>query len=254
MFLGAAQRRLFERGIPVFTYHSVAAASAGTRDPFLFVTPQRLDEQLAALCDAGFTGATLGDIAGARDNRERRFVITFDDGCRNVSDHALEILARHRVRAIEFLVAGMIGGRNEWDVKHGEKPEPLMDATQVRDWLAAGHEIGSHSLTHRNLPRLNSAEAREQIFAAKKKLEDAFGVAVRHFCYPHGRWNEAVAALVAEAGYETACTTQFGVNRADTPCFALRRVFPLGEAEMLAKIAHRLARKFGGAFLKPARG
>ena len=228
----------------MFTYHSVAVAPPGTRDPFLYVTPQRLDEQLAALRANGCHSASLGDLAAGQEPDTKRVVITFDDGCRNVAENATGILARHGFHAIEFIVAGMLGGRNEWDVVHGEKPEPLMDAAQIRDWLAAGHEIGSHSLTHRNLVKLGDAELREQIFTSKKKLEDTFGIAVRHFCYPHGRWNETVAALVAEAGYETACTTQFGVNTAATPRFALRRVFPLGASELLAKSAHRLGKKF----------
>ena len=228
----------------MFTYHSVACAPPGTRDPFLYVTPERFEEQLAALRAQGYLSASLGDLAAGQEPDTKRVVITFDDGCRNVAENATGILARHGFHAIEFIVAGMLGGRNEWDVIHGEKPEPLMDAAQIRDWLAAGHEIGSHSLTHRNLVKLGDAELREQIFTSKKILEDTFGIAVRHFCYPHGRWNETVAALVAEAGYETACTTQFGVNTAATPRFALRRVFPLGASELLAKSAHRLGKKF----------
>ena len=52
----------------------------------------------------------------------------------------------------------------------GEAPAPLMDAAQVKDWLAAGHEIGSHTLTHPWLTRLPLSEAREEISGSKKKL------------------------------------------------------------------------------------
>jgi peptidoglycan/xylan/chitin deacetylase (PgdA/CDA1 family) len=100
----------------------------------------------------------------------------------------------------------------------------LMDAAQVRDWLAAGHAIGSHSLTHARLTRLTVRDAREEIFASRKKLEDTFGVTVEHFCYPYGDWSEAVRDLVIEAGYRTACTTEFGVNTPATPPYALRRI------------------------------
>jgi peptidoglycan/xylan/chitin deacetylase (PgdA/CDA1 family) len=99
-----------------------------------------------------------------------------------------------------------------------------MDAAQVRDWLGAGHAIGSHSLTHARLTRLTLRDAREEIFASKKKLEDDFGVAVEHFCYPYGDWTEPVRELVMEAGYRTACTTQFGVNTPATPPLTLHRI------------------------------
>ncbi len=244
-FLGPAQRRLFQQGVPVLTYHSIARPPAGARDPFLYVTPERFAEQLALLTKHGFTSGTLDDIPNAADNHEKKVVLTFDDGYRNVLDHALEILTRQHFRAIQFIVADLIGTRNEWDVVHGDVPEPLMDAAQIRAWLQAGQDIGSHSLTHRNLARLSPADAREQIFASKKKLEDLFGVPIRHFCYPHGKWTPAVRDLVQAAGYATACTTKFGVNTAKSPRYELHRVFTLSESEMLKKATHRLARKLG---------
>jgi peptidoglycan/xylan/chitin deacetylase (PgdA/CDA1 family) len=113
---------------------------------------------------------------------------------------------------------------NEWDLREGEAPEPLMDAGQIRQWLQAGHAIGSHTLSHARVTRLSVRDAREEIGASKKKLEDTFGVPVEHFCYPYGDWNDAVRDLVMEAGYRSACTTIFGVNTPSTPPFALRRL------------------------------
>ena len=122
-----------------------------------------------------------------------------------------------------FLVAGRLGGRNEWEIAEGEAQAALMDDAQVRDWLAAGHEIGSHTLTHPRLTRLPVSEAREEITASRKKLEDQFGVPIEHFCYPYGDWNDAVRELVMAAGYKTACTTDPGVNTPEDSLFALKR-------------------------------
>ncbi len=61
-----------------------------------------------------------------------------------------------------------------------------MDERQIRDWLAAGHEIGAHTLTHPALAELPPERARAEIFDSRKLLEDRFGVPVRHFCYPYG--------------------------------------------------------------------
>lgn len=241
IFLGAAQRRLAESGVPIFTYHSLGVPPAGTRDPFLYVAAGRFDAQLAALRAAGFASADLSSVP--RESHDRRVVITFDDGCANVLTHALEPLARHGFRAIEFLVAGLIGGRNEWDARHGDAPVPLMDAAQIRDWLAAGHSIGSHSVTHPNLTRCSAAQAREEIFASKQRLEDQFGAPVLHFCYPHGRWSEQLRDLTGEAGYETACTTDFGVNDRTAHPLALRRISPLSTGALLGKALHRLRRR-----------
>ena len=99
-----------------------------------------------------------------------------------------------------------------------------MDAAQVSEWLAAGHEIGSHTLKHPWLTRLPAREAREEIVASKKKLEDLFGLTVEHFCYPYGDWNETVRDMVIEAGYQSACTTEFGINTPNTSPFAFKRI------------------------------
>ena len=98
------------------------------------------------------------------------------------------------------------------------------DAVQVHEWMAAGHEIGAHTCTHPWLTRIPLAEAREEIFASKARLEDLFGSPVRHFCYPYGDWNPAVRDLVVEAGYATACTTEPGLNRPEGDPFRLRRL------------------------------
>jgi peptidoglycan/xylan/chitin deacetylase (PgdA/CDA1 family) len=243
IFLGPAQRRLYGRGVPVLCYHKIALPPPGTSDPFLYLGPSRFEKQLAALRRYGYASAPLTEVVLAGGNSGHKVVITFDDGCCNALNHGLEPMSRHQFRALQFLVARFLGRSNEWDVAKGDVPERLMDEAQVREWLAAGHEIGSHSATHRNLRHLALADAREEIFASKKSLEDQFGREVRHFCYPYGSWNPAVRDLVAEAGYRTACTMRFGVNANGTSPLELRRIIPLSSGETLAKIRHRLGRK-----------
>jgi peptidoglycan/xylan/chitin deacetylase (PgdA/CDA1 family) len=256
IFLGKAQRALLEKGVPIFVYHNIAAAPHRCRDPFLYIGPDAFDRQLAALRAAGFSSARLDEMyetpAGA--NEGKNAVISFDDGCRNVWQNAAPILSKHRFQAIEFIVAGLIGKRNEWDIKHGDTPEPLMDETEIREWLAAGHAIGSHSLTHKNLAHLSRGEAREEIRASKKLLEDRFGIPVAHFCYPHGKHTPLLRELVCEAGYATACTTEFGVNDSSSPRFGLRRIFPLPAKDFAAKLRHRIARKLRSFTGKQAAG
>lgn len=241
IFASRWQRRECARGFPIFLYHLIGAPLRGTPDRFLYVSPRRFEEHLATLRAAGFASPSLADAISSTAGP--RCVISFDDGCRNVFDHAPEILARHGFRAIQFLVAGLLGGHTEWDAASGHAAEPLADAAQIRDWLAAGHEIGSHTMTHPILTQVAPALAREELTASRKRLEDTFGCEVLHFAYPYGQGNEVVRDLVAEAGYATACTTRFGVNTPATPRDALRRIFPLSAAELLAKIADRLRRK-----------
>jgi peptidoglycan/xylan/chitin deacetylase (PgdA/CDA1 family) len=140
-----------------------------------------------------------------------------------VFENALPIMREHGFRSIQFLVADLLGKTSQWQASSGEVAGALMDKAQVKDWLASGQEIGSHTLTHPRLTQISPAQAREEISGSKKKLEDSFGIAVEHFCYPYGDWNPAVRELVTEAGYASACTTKFGVNTTDADPFALKR-------------------------------
>jgi peptidoglycan/xylan/chitin deacetylase (PgdA/CDA1 family) len=214
---------LFRAGVPILMYHKIGERPRGVRLKGLYLSVENFVRQLGEFREAGFASCAPGEFR-ADGPADARVVLTFDDGFCSVFDNALEPLARHHYRALLFLVPNLIGKLNEWDLREGEAPEPLMDNGQIRQWLRAGHSIGSHTLTHARLTRLSVRDAREEIVASKKKLEDTFGLTVEHFCYPYGDWNEVVRDLVMEAGYRTACTTVFGVNTPETPPFALRRL------------------------------
>ena len=214
-------RQVFAQGNPILTYHKLGPRPGGVRLKGLYVSGKLFTRQLEELKQAGYRSGALGDCAGPL--QEKRIGITFDDGYVNVLRYGLKPLASTGFWAIQFLVADLLGKGNEWDVAAGEAPEPMMDVEQVREWLAAGHEIGSHSLSHPWLTRIPVAEAREEITASRKRLEDVFGRPIEHFCYPYGDWNETVRDLVAEAGYRTACTTNPGVNTQSDSPFGLKR-------------------------------
>ena len=207
--------RLFETGLPILLYHKMGKAPLFARRKGLFVLRDLLSRQLAELTRAGFRFGKLGE-----PDPGRQIVITFDDGYAGCFEHGMAVLEHFGCKAIQFLVSGRIGKTNDWD----ETGEPIMDQSQVRDWLAAGHLIGAHSITHPDLTRLRERDAREEIMASRKCLEDTFGVAVSHFCYPFGACDERIVGIVRESGYLTAVTTEFGVNDNETNTYRLRRI------------------------------
>src|SRR5882672_387303 len=90
VFLGVAQLRMARRGIPVFAYHKIALAPPATTDPFLYVSPQNFDRQLAALRGAGFASAQPGEALSGQNEQQLKAVITFDDGCHNAFQNSLD--------------------------------------------------------------------------------------------------------------------------------------------------------------------
>lgn len=213
----------FRHGQPILTYHHVGRRPRGARLKGLYVSPKWFARQMVELKTAGFQTPSFAMAARGGPNSQPNIFLTFDDGFRDVFAHALPVLAAQGYRAILFLVSDLIGKTNEWQQRAGDVVEPLMDAAQIREWLAAGMEIGAHTRTHPRLTRLSPVEAREEIVGSRKSLEDRFGVAVEHFCYPYGDWNPAVRDLVQAAGFVTACTTAPGVNRVGQSPWELRR-------------------------------
>ncbi|QQY08808.1 MAG: polysaccharide deacetylase family protein [Candidatus Xiphinematobacter sp.] len=203
--------RIFREGVPILTYHKLERPPQGVRRKDLYVRPCLFKKQMEELWKEGFCTTHLRAQKNFAQPKNNRLVITFDDGSRTVFQHAMVPLWKLGFTAIQYLVTEHIGGRNEWDTLLGEVEDPLMDESQVRTWLSAGHKIGAHTLTHPHLTYLDRRQAREEIASSKKKLEDMFGVAVQHFCYPYGSWKVWVRDLVEEAGYKTAVTTDPGI-------------------------------------------
>lgn len=216
-------RGYFEGGLPILMYHKLGPRPPKVRLKGLYVGARLFARQLRELRDAGYTSCDYAAL-GEGLAQPKRIGITFDDGYVNVLEHSLKPLAQHGFQALQYIVADHLGGGNDWDVAEGEVYEKLMDQAQLREWIAAGHLIGSHTCSHAKLDQIPLSQAREEIVASKKKLEDLFGVAVTHFCYPYGFYNEHVRDLVIEAGYRSATTTRFGLNGPATSPFELLRI------------------------------
>ena len=232
-------RDVWPEGLLVLLYHAVDAPPLFHRPRGLYVTPQLLARQLRELQEARpaeFT--TLGEWNRQRP-AARQVAVTFDDAYRSLFVNGLPVLQELGVRAITYVVVSLIGKTNEWDHGTEARHEPLMDRAQLGEWISSGHEIGSHGLTHRDLTTLTLEKARREIVESKMRLEESFGQPIRHFCYPYGGWNEAVRAMVEEAGYETASTTIPGINPATADAFTLQRILARHRRPWLAALTRR---------------
>ncbi len=101
----------------------------------------------------------------------------------------------------------------------------LMSWEQVRSLACAGHEIGSHSVSHEILPSLDDATLARELHDSRAILERELGRPVTSLCYPNGDYDARTTALAAEAGYACAVTTQCGTNRWGERPFELKRWF-----------------------------
>jgi len=137
-------------------------------------------------------------------------VITFDDGFLNFYENAYPLLEERNIKVTIFPVAGLLGKTGKWDVM-GQTSH--ITAPMLREIGSAGHEIGSHSLTHANLVWLDDRELRKELCGSKDILEDATGIQIKSLSFPFGSWNERVWDAAKSAGYEYA-TAYRGHRRA----------------------------------------
>lgn len=196
----------------IFTYHNIGTPPAGAQLPKLYVTGEQFDRQCKLLRQLGIRGVSMSEgLRALRDGSARKVaVLSFDDGYEDNVTQAAPILARHGFSATCYVVSGAIGGHNAWDAEKLGVEKPMMDQRAIEQWLQAGHEIGSHTVTHPHLDQLDHARAAYEILESRRHLQRIIGTSVEHFCYPFGHYDAQSLELVRAAGYASAVTTRRG--------------------------------------------
>ena len=173
----------------------------------------------------GFTGLSMHNLQPYLSGSKSGKVvgITFDDGFQNVHRNALPVLDALGFSATNYFVSNQIGKSNQWDREIGIPYAACMSRAEMAEWVAAGNEVGAHTLDHPCLTDLSLDTARHQISASRKALQDQTGEPVTTFAYPYGCFSESLRDLVKEAGFTNATTTVRRRARPDNDPFLLPR-------------------------------
>jgi peptidoglycan/xylan/chitin deacetylase (PgdA/CDA1 family) len=195
--------------VPILMYHVLAPPLPGAPYPDLYVKPADFRRQVAWLAAHGYHAVTLRRVydywRGKRALPRKPVVLTFDDGYHSDFTVALPTLrARGWPGVLNLEVRNL---RPVWGTRPG----------MVRKLVAAGWEIDAHTLTHPDLTTLDPAELRRQVAGSRAAIRRLFHVPVDFFCYPSGRYDDAVVAAVREAGFLGATTTEEGFARPGSP-------------------------------------
>ena len=212
--------------VPILMYHQIdEPPRKGAPYRSLTVHPTSFRRQMTWLRRLGYRGLSMRDVLPyVRGERHGKVVgITFDDGYRNVYQHALPVLREHGFTATNYFVANQLDGGNVWDYGEGVG-HSLMSLEEMKDWARHGMEVSSHTLDHARLTVLDDAEARKQIQDSRETLESLIAAPVTAFCYPYGAENTDIRRLTREAGYSNATTTYRGLARPDDDLYGLPRV------------------------------
>ncbi|MGI4832903.1 MAG: glycosyltransferase [Janthinobacterium lividum] len=204
--------------LPVLMYHKIPDAAPASQHQ-TFVTKDNFARHLAFFQRHKFTALTFADYqdfaSGRRPLREfprKPLILTFDDGYLDNYHNLLPLMQQAGYRGVLYLLGDFDLRHNAWDLA-ADPTEPraeLMSEAQKAAFVAAGWEIGAHTLSHPHLPALPAAAAAHELSASKAALEQRLDIEVQSFAYPYGDLSPATKRLVAEAGFRYAVATDTG--------------------------------------------
>jgi len=145
--------------------------------------------------------------------------VSFDDGFKNCIK-AAEIMDRNGIKACFFVSPAFTGKKDHEEItdickeKFHRPPVEFLDWDDIKRLLSAGHEIGSHGMTHSDLSGMNGK-------MLKAEIADTFGILnertgdVKHFSWPFGRFenfSDAAARMVFDSGFISCSSAQRGCH------------------------------------------
>ena len=105
-------------------------------------------------------------------------------------------------------------------------PEEFSAVTwnELRQMEAAGMQIGSHTVTHPVLTKVNDERLYREVHESRLRLTGLLGHPIGQFCYPAGAYDERVKEAVLREGYRCVATTKRGLNDRGCNTMALLRI------------------------------
>ncbi len=201
--------------VAVLGYHDFTLKGLPTE---MKIRAEKFHNQMQALKDARIPVIPLSDYLAWR--REEKpipaecAVITIDDGWVETHTYAMPILKEFGYPFTIYIYTKFLnnGGRT-------------LSNEQVKELLASGAELGSHSVSHELMTARGKfkddaayeAWLTDEIVNSKKILEERFGVTVNSFAYPFGGYNERIRQMIEDAGYTSAVTVNGAKSDFETP-------------------------------------
>jgi peptidoglycan/xylan/chitin deacetylase (PgdA/CDA1 family) len=216
-------------GVIVLMYHRVGSAHNAWEARYA-ISPERFEGHMRALAANGLHAVSVESLSAWLDGgaplAAGDFVLTFDDGFRDVRLHALPVLERMRWPFTVFLVSSLVGAQDVWtrDSNPDGTTYPLLSAAEILDMKHRGASFQSHSCSHRSLPALDDDELALELADSRAALQQLLGLPVDYLAYPFGQLDERVVVATRHAGYRAAFSTQPGFNRRDVDRFRIRRI------------------------------
>lgn len=220
--------RKSELRIPILMYHSISNDIKMGGHPYYEVctSPKVFSSHMMFLHDNGYTSIALNDVAAIFAQKKappsKPVCITFDDGFRDFLTEAFPVLTRHGFSATVFLVTSFVGDR-----RGGFKGRNCLTWDEIRYLRREGTAFGSHTVSHKDLSKLNLEDLRSELTDSKQIIERELGEEIDCFSYPYAfpeakrLFLQNLRTSLTSASYKCCVTTGIGTanGRSDSLSF-----------------------------------
>lgn len=223
--------------VAILGYHEFSETEPETA---MRIRTSKFRKQMEAIRQLGITVISLDDFIawknGDKTIPEKSILITLDDGWKSVYTDAFPILTEFGYPFTLYLYKNYVDGGGK-----------ALTTTMIREMIAAGATIGSHSIAHpypatiksqrRKGPEAFEAYLRKELGESKRFLESRFKQPVTTYSYPGGYYTEEMLPLCKEFGYTHMVTVLPGKVTRETPNEILPRYMILGNYDKIFELA-----------------
>ena len=150
--------------------------------------------------------------------KERKILLTIDDGFRSFYEQAWPILKEEKIPFILFVSTREVGKKG------------YMDWSQIKEVSKEKFaHIGNHSYSHEYLIDMNDQEIIDDIKVASSNFKDNLGYNSPFFSYPFGEYSSSFKTIVKNLKFRYAFGQHSGVIDETKDFYELPR-FPINEA------------------------
>ena len=205
----------------ILLYHALDAAAHpppfdDACDMSVVVNVDDFRAQLACLAAIGKRVVSLEDAlfpTNGQLHQNGNVALTFDDGHESNYRLAFPLLQEVGFAATFYVVGGFV-----------DQDPNYVTSAQLREMAKSGMTIGSHTMTHRWLPTLNSTEVRRELADSKARLEDLLQQSVLDFALPGGHYSPAILNAIRDSGYRSVATSKAGAHTVGDTAICFNRI------------------------------
>jgi peptidoglycan/xylan/chitin deacetylase (PgdA/CDA1 family) len=197
---------------PILLYHQIADIEPPSQ---YYMSPTDFKAQMEALRDWGYIPIPISLLIKAitlgAELPPRPVVITFDDGDQNVYTNAFPVMQELGFPGVLYIISSAVNGLSH------------LTSTEILEMVAAGWEVGDHSMTHLNMTS-DHGQTWTEASQSRVALEAALGIPIMTFAYPYGAADTFLMEKISQYGYQAAVGLGTSAQQGPGNLFYLNRI------------------------------